>query len=252
MPTIHSAVYAIAWAHKKAGKKSPTEHTLVKQMIETSRRIVGLKPVNRKQPLEAKHVKAIIVKFGDGNLRQLQIATLITLGFSAFLRWDDLSKLERQDIAMENDHMKIFLVKRKNDQYREGSWILVARPGKISCPVKLLEKFLRMGKHRQQDKLFRKISHTSNGMQPRKSPLSYSRALELFKIQISSIGLNQSAYGLHSLRSGGTSEAAAWGIPDRLIQRHGGWRSEKSMNMSLKRHILSHNTLLRVSQRLGL
>jgi hypothetical protein len=91
MSTIHSAVYAIAWAHKKAGKKSPTEHTLAKQMIEASRRIVGLKPVNRKQPLEAKHVKAIIVKFGDGNLGQLQIATLITLGFSAFLRWDDLS-----------------------------------------------------------------------------------------------------------------------------------------------------------------
>ena len=60
-------------------------------MIEASRRIVGLKPVNRKQPLEAKHVKVIIVNFGDGNLGQLQIATLITLGFSAFLRWDDLS-----------------------------------------------------------------------------------------------------------------------------------------------------------------
>ena len=128
MSTIHSAVYAIAWAHKKAGKKSLTEHTLVKQMIEASRRIGGLKPVNRKHPLEAKHVKAIIVKFGDGNLGRLQIATLITLGFSAFLRWDDL--LERQDIAMENDHMKIFLVKQKNDQYREGSWILVPRSGK--------------------------------------------------------------------------------------------------------------------------
>ena len=86
-------------------------------------------------------------------------------------------------------------------------------------------------------------------MQLRKSPLSYSRALELFKMQISSIGLNPSAYGLHSLRSGGTSEAAAWGIPDRLIQRHGGWRSEKSMNMYIKE---THNTLLRVSQSLDL
>jgi cleavage and polyadenylation specificity factor subunit 1 len=172
------------------------------------------------------------------------------MGFSAFLRWDDLSKLERLDIAMENDHMKIFLVKLKNDQYREGSWILVARSGKKSCPVKLLEKFLRIRKHSQQDKLFRKSSHTSNGMQLRKSLLSYSRTLELFKMQISTtIGLNPSAYGLHSLRSGGTSEAAAWGIPDLLIQRHGGWRSVKSMNMYIKE---THNTLLRVSQSLGL
>ncbi len=249
MSTIHSAIYGIAWAHKKAGKTSPTEHTLVQQMIEASKRIVGVKSVNRKQPLEAKHVKTIIAKFGDGNLGQLQIATLITLGFSAFLRWDDLSKLERQDIAIEEDHMKIFLVKRKNDQYREGSWIFVARSRKLTCPVNLVEKFLRRGKHSQQDKLFRKISHTSNGMELRKAPLSYSRARELFRMQISAIGLKPAAYGLHSLRSGGTSEAAAWGIPDRLIQRHGGWRSEKSMNMYIKE---THKTLLRVSQSLGL
>ena len=249
MSTIYSAVYAIAWAHKKAGKASPTEHTLVKQIVEASRRIVGLKPVNRKQPLEAKHVKAIVEKFSDGNLNQLQIATLIALGFSAFLRWDDMCKLQRQDISLEPDYMKIFLVKRKNDQYREGSWILVARSGKPSCPVKLVERFLLMGKHKQTDNLFRKITHTRNGMQLRNSPLSYSRARELFKEQISSIGLNPAIYGLHSLRSGGTSEAAAWGIPDRLIQRHGGWRSEKSMNMYIKE---TQSTLLRVSKSLGL
>ena len=171
MSTIYSAVYAIAWALKKAEKASPTEHTLVKQIVEASRRIVGLKPVNRKQPLEAKHVKAIVEKFSDGNLNQLQIATLIALGFSTFLRWDDMCKLQRQDISLEPDYMKIFLVKRKNDQYREGSWILVARSGKPSCPVKLVERFLLMGKHKQTDNLFRKITHTRNGMQLRNSPL---------------------------------------------------------------------------------
>ncbi len=90
----------------------------MKQMVEASKRVVGVKKtVNRKQPLETKHVKAIIAKFKDGNLGQLQIATLITLGFSAFLRWDDLSNWKSQDIAIEEDHMKIFLVKCKNDQY---------------------------------------------------------------------------------------------------------------------------------------
>ena len=46
MSTIHSAIYAIAWAHKKAGKKSPTEHTLVKQMVEASQRIVDTRVDN--------------------------------------------------------------------------------------------------------------------------------------------------------------------------------------------------------------
>ena len=55
--------------------------------------------------------------------------------------------------------------------------------------------------------------------------MTYSRARELFSKQLKGIELNPSLYGLHSLRSGGTTEAAAWGIPERLIQRHGGWRS---------------------------
>lgn len=249
MSPIHAAVCAIAWAHKKAAKPSPTEHTLVKQMVEASRRIVGVKPVNRKKPLEAVQVKKIVQKFGDGNLSQLQMATLTTLGFSAFLRWDDLSKLEKQDIVFEEDHMRIFLVKRKNDQYREGSWILVARSGSPTCPVKLLERFLAIGKHTMQDKLFRRIVHTPNGMRLRQQSLSYSRARELFRKQVSGIGLDPTSYGLHSLRSGGTSQAAAWGIPDRLIQRHGGWRSERSMNMYIEE---THQTLLRVSRSLGL
>lgn len=249
MSSIYSAVYGIAWAHKKAGRKSPTEHTLVKQMLEASRRIIGMKPVKRKQPLEAKHVRMLIAKFGGGNLAQLQITTLITLGYSAFLRWDDLSKLTREDINFEEDHMKIFLAKRKNDQYREGSWILVARSNKQTCPVSMVEKFLKVGKHRPKEKLFRKISHTKNEMHLRQSPLSYSRARELFKMQLEGIGLNPVVYGLHSLRYGGTSEAAAWGIPDRLIQRHGGWRSEKCMNMYIRE---TRNTLLRVSKSLGL
>ena len=32
------------------------------------------------------------------------------------------------------------------------------------------------------------------------------------------------------MRAGGASLAAALGIPDRLIMRQGGWRSEKSKN----------------------
>ena len=42
------------------------------------------------------------------------------------------------------------------------------------------------------------------------------------------IGLKLELYGLHSMRSGGASLAAALGLPDRLIMCHGGWRSESS------------------------
>ena len=60
--------------------------------------------------------------------------------------------------------------------------------------------------------------------------MSYSRAKELIKKELGKEGLDPNKFGIHSLRSGGASAAAAFGVLDRLIQRHGGWRSEKGQN----------------------
>ena len=64
--------------------------------------------------------------------------------------------------------------------------------------------------------------------------MSYNRAKELVKKELCKEGLNPSKFGLHSLRSGGASAAAALGVPDRIFQRHGGWRSEKAQNNYMK------------------
>ena len=62
-------------------------------------------------------------------------------------------------------------------------------------------------------------------------------------------GLKPKDYGLHSMRSGGASLAAALGIPDRLIMRHGGWKSETSKNRYISESKIS---LLHVSGSLSL
>ena len=58
-------------------------------------------------------------------------------------------------------------------------------------------------------------------------------------------GWTQASLGTHSLRSGGASAAAALGVPDRLFQRHGGWRSEKARNNYVEESL---DSLLLVSQ----
>jgi hypothetical protein len=40
------------------------------------------------------------------------------------------------------------------------------------------------------------------------------------------IGLEKSKFGLHSLRSGGATAAAAAGINDRVFKKHGRWASD--------------------------
>jgi hypothetical protein len=57
---------------------------------------------------------------------------------------------------------------------------------------------------------------------------SYTRAREIIREALSSIGINMNSYGLHSLRSGGPSAAYKGGVPDRLFKVHDRWKSENA------------------------
>ena len=81
------------------------------------------------------------------------------------------------------------------------------------------------------------------------SPLSYTRARELILDMFSSIGLDKSKFGLHSLRSGGALAAANAGVPDRFFKRHGRWRSERAKDSYVKDDI---DKRLLVSKSLGI
>ena len=61
--------------------------------------------------------------------------------------------------------------------------------------------------------------------------ISYTTFRENLKSDLQGIVPNTAVYSSHSLRSGGATKAANTGINDRLIQRHGRWRSATSRNM---------------------
>ena len=80
-------------------------------------------------------------------------------------------------------------------------------------------------------------------------PMSYYRVRELFIHAFCDIVSDISSYGLHGLRAGGATAAANKGIPDRLFQRHGRWRSENAKDGYIK-EALAHRLL--VSKNLGI
>ena len=141
-----------------------------------------------------------------------------------------MSWSKENNLQFANTHLAIFLVQRKNDQFLDGSRVLVARCSSSPCPVAVVKKLLKVGRHEKKSRLFRRILHTEKRMELRKEPISYSRANELIKCELQREELDPKLYGVHSLRAGGASEAAALGVADRLFQRQGGWPSERSKN----------------------
>ena len=90
--------------------------------------------------------------------------------------------------------------------------------------------------------MFRSLCKGKNGDYSLRvgSKLSYSRARELFIEKFKAIGLDTKLYGLHSLRTGGASAAANKDLADRVIKKHGRWKSEKAKDTYCKKDIQHH------------
>ena len=113
------------------------------------------------------------------------------------------------------------------------------------CPVHLTKHFLKVGGHKGNNYLFRRVTHIKPGYTSRHLKVSYTRALKLVRVQLKNIGLKPEEYGLYNMQSARASLTAALGIPDRLIMHQGGWKSEESKNNYIKE---TKVTLLRISR----
>jgi len=75
----------------------------------------------------------------SGCLTDLQLATACLLGFSGFLRFNELRSC---DVVIEADLMRIRITRSKTDQLRLGNSVVVARSETLTCPVAMLECYL--------------------------------------------------------------------------------------------------------------
>ncbi|XP_073231781.1 uncharacterized protein [Porites lutea] len=162
------------------------------------------------------------------SLYNIRSVVICLLAFAAFLRFDELAKLVRSDVTIENDMLKLFIQSSETDQYRDGACIVVAYSRKATCPVTMMNRYLDRAGLSCDSPLFCQLSKTKCGYTPRSKGLSYSRLRELVLEAFKDIVPDISAIGTHSFRSGGVTAAANAGLPDQLFKRHGRWASESA------------------------
>lgn len=252
---IIQAFYSIKWAHSMVGKASPTDNTLVKNILEASKRRLG-KPVCKKEPITVDMLKLMYDKlFVYGNIYNQRTIVACLIAFAGFLRSSELLDIVRSDVQFFETHMSIFIQKSKTDIYRDGAWVIIAKTSTKLCPVQNLKLYLEWielyDKDCSDEYIFRNLTKKKDGYVLRKGnvPLTYNRMRELFINAFQGIVPDISKYGLHSLRSGGASMSANMGVNDRLFKRHGRWRSETAKDGYIK-DTLSER--LMVSKQLGL
>ena len=251
--SIESAVYAIKWVHAMAGIEAcPVSHPLVKLALGGAKRRLA-RPVQPKEPLSVSTVQAIATHFASSaslsDLRFLFI--LLLVGFAGFFRIDEIRNIALGDVSIHSDHMSVYVPQRKNDQYREGHTAFLARTGKVTCPVAVTERLIKLlPQSSSAFPLVRRIVkvrskeyfHSSLGV-------SVSTLREEFKKHIKPFVRDISKYDTHSIKSGAASNPACRKIAGDLLDIHAGWRCESTKHRYIK-HGLSER--LAVSKELSI
>jgi integrase len=262
-----AAFYGLKYFHTIQLQPDPTEDALVRNMLEAAKRL-DTHVAKKKEPLTI----GILHEFHTyctttASLSNMRLLCMCLLGFSGFLRFDELAHLTRGDFSFFPTHMTVFIEKSKTDQYRDGKVLYISRTDSRLCPVACTIDYLkRSGLHHDHTfdgssepdidsvahlYLFRGISSSKSGEKLRTAnkPISYTRIRELLLKALSFVGVDSKRFGTHSLRSGGATAAANAGVPDRLFKRHGRWRSENAKDGYIKDDV---EKLLLVSRSIGL
>ena len=142
---VEEAVNCLSWAHTMAGLTSPATDPLVRATLEGLKRACT-KPVQKKAPFSIEMLQAIVQDTKKNNsLANIRLATVCVLTFAGFLRYDELANIRPCDLELSPSFVTVKIPKSKTDQYRQGSEVVIARTGSVTCPVAMLEEYLRRG-----------------------------------------------------------------------------------------------------------
>ena len=225
---IQSAVYGIKWAHSLQGCADPTDNSFIRNLLESSKR-QPRKPKIKKDHVTSETLIELCSKYANSNdLTVIRDLTMITLCFSGFLRYDEISSLRCKDVTFKDNHIEINILKSKTDQYRLGNLIVISRGQTAACPYNMLYKyFCTAGINSDSDDfLFKPIFRSKDrcSLIYKNKPLSYSRARECIVSRLKEVCVD-SNIGLHSLRAGGATAAANSNVNERCWKRHGRGRA---------------------------
>ena len=117
---LESAVHSIAWFHQLGGQPSPSDHPLVKSILAVAQRLLAHQ-TTKKEPITVSQLEQLVASKADSmaSLYNIRSVVICLLAFAAFLRFDELAKLVRSDVKIENDMLKLFIHSSKTDQYRD-------------------------------------------------------------------------------------------------------------------------------------
>ena len=162
----------------------------------------------------------------ESSLLNQRNRALLLLGFFGAFRRSELVSLKWEQVSFVTDGMIITLPRSKTDQTGEGAQCIIPFGNEKRCPVRALIDW-RKASNQWHGAIFRRINKVGAISDESITPRHWNECLRHLAKQA---GLSQAdRISSHSLRRGFATEAARLGASMPAIQRHGRWRSTKTV-----------------------
>jgi len=231
--TLVAYMSAISVAHKTAGHDTP-----VRLRDEPLRSVWG--GIRNTHGSSSKKVAPVmagdLVKIGqyiDGalvnatakdRLTLLRDKAILLIGFTGVMRRSEIAAIEIDKIRFTDEGIVITLFKTKGDKNNAGVEIPVYKQERF-CPVDAIKAWIKAAGIRSGF-VFQRVDRHGNVGDGTKAMSGQSIAT-IVKNYASIAGLNASAVSGHSLRRGCATQMARNGEPDRIVMRHGRWKTQR-------------------------
>lgn len=226
--TLARRLTAIRQWHKLKGDvvKDPTQDPLVTKTMRGIARLHG-KPRRQALALRLKELDKISeYLLAHESLINIRNRALVLVGFFGAFRRSELVAMQWEHVEFVSDGIVITLPRSKTDQTGEGQKSVIPFGNDLRCPVRALIDW------RQASKLwdgyvFRRISKTGTISTHGVTGVYVNMVI---RDLVKAVGLpNAEQYSAHSLRRGFATEAARLGASMPSIQKHGRWRSTRTV-----------------------
>lgn len=231
--TIKRRLASLSAIHKLKGFYLDIKNPLIVENLNGIKRAIGIKQIPKKPLLINNLVK--IINYIDEQIVNNKILyrdkVILLLAFSGGFRRSEIVNLNFEDLEFVQEGLIINLKKSKNDQYGEG--MRKAIPYFLTrkyCPVYNLTEFLKLNKI-DSGPIFRRFR--KGKIMTDKRLTDQSLAL-IIKYYLSKIGLEESHYSGHSLRSGFATSAASSGADERSIMSMTGHKTVQMVRRYIK------------------
>ena len=141
--SVDSAIYGIQWAHNLADLPSPTNSPIVRAISKASKRTIGTRVINKKEPISPDMIRKLVDISNLDNLLELRNVCIFLLTYAGFFRIEEVLHIKYGDIRFHSGYVIINLEVSKTDQLRKGNQVVIAESSNDdTCPVKIFKRYL--------------------------------------------------------------------------------------------------------------